>query len=63
MWHPELDIVRSGGMDDPCGGPFDNAPDQFVVPLRVPAALRPAPATIPAETTPPRPEDKPTPAG
>ena len=23
MWHPELDIVRAGGMDDPCGGPFD----------------------------------------
>jgi uncharacterized membrane protein len=32
MWHPELDIVRSGGLDDPAGGIFDGAPD---VPNRV----------------------------
>ncbi|MCW2526240.1 MAG: conserved rane protein of unknown function [Pseudonocardiales bacterium] len=29
MWHPELDIVRAGGQDDPGGGEFDGAPDGF----------------------------------
>ncbi|MGI8761867.1 MAG: glycosyltransferase family 87 protein [Jatrophihabitantaceae bacterium] len=28
MWRPELDIVRSGGMDDPAGGCFDGAADR-----------------------------------
>ncbi len=23
MWHPELDVVRASGLDDPAGGPFD----------------------------------------
>jgi uncharacterized membrane protein len=32
MWRPELDIVRSGGLDDPAGGIFDGAPD---VPNRI----------------------------
>jgi uncharacterized membrane protein len=32
MWHPELDIVRTGGTDDPGGGYFDGAPDRFVLP-------------------------------
>lgn len=27
MWHPELDVVRADGSDDPGGGPFDRAPD------------------------------------
>ncbi len=27
IWHPEADIVRSGGLDDPGGGCFDGAPD------------------------------------
>jgi uncharacterized membrane protein len=27
MWHPEADVVRAGGLDDPAGGPFDGAPD------------------------------------
>ena len=27
MWHPELDVVRSGGMDDPGGGFYDGALD------------------------------------
>jgi uncharacterized membrane protein len=27
MWHPELDVVRTGGIDDPGGGCFDGAPD------------------------------------
>ena len=27
MWHPELDVVRSGGLDDPGGGPYDGSPD------------------------------------
>lgn len=29
MWHPELDVVRAGGLDDPHGGVFDGAPDHF----------------------------------
>jgi len=28
MWHPERDAVRAAGFDDPCGGPFDGAPDR-----------------------------------
>ncbi|MDP9117691.1 MAG: glycosyltransferase 87 family protein [Actinomycetota bacterium] len=27
MWHPELDVVRAGGVDDPGGGVFDGAED------------------------------------
>jgi hypothetical protein len=27
IWHPELDIVRSDGSDDPAGGMLDGAPD------------------------------------
>ncbi|HEY7050120.1 MAG TPA: glycosyltransferase 87 family protein [Jatrophihabitantaceae bacterium] len=27
MWHPDADVVRASGLDDPGGGPFDNAPD------------------------------------
>jgi len=62
MWHPEHDIVRSGGMDDPCGGPFDRAPDEFVVTLRVPAALR-LRAPSRAETGNQPAEDPPAPSG
>jgi uncharacterized membrane protein len=29
MWRPELDVVRSGGADDPGGGIFDRARDYF----------------------------------
>jgi uncharacterized membrane protein len=29
MWHPEYDVVRAGGLDDPTGGDFDRAPDFF----------------------------------
>jgi uncharacterized membrane protein len=29
IWHPELDVVRSGGADDPGGGFFDGARDYF----------------------------------
>jgi uncharacterized membrane protein len=29
MWHPELDVVRAGGADDPGGGIFDRARDYF----------------------------------
>jgi uncharacterized membrane protein len=29
MWRPEGDVVRSGGADDPGGGPFDQARDYF----------------------------------
>jgi uncharacterized membrane protein len=43
MWHPELDVVRSGGLDDPGGGPFNAVDDQLVVALRVPARFRSAP--------------------
>lgn len=31
MWHPELDVVRAGGVDDPSGGCFDGAEDYPVV--------------------------------
>jgi uncharacterized membrane protein len=31
MWHPELDLVRADGADDPGGGCFDGAPDRFAV--------------------------------
>jgi uncharacterized membrane protein len=31
MWRPELDVVRSGGADDPGGGYFDGAPDHYAV--------------------------------
>jgi hypothetical protein len=27
IWHPELDIVRADGSDDPAGGVLDGAPD------------------------------------
>ncbi|MGH3637270.1 MAG: hypothetical protein ACRDTS_24930, partial [Mycobacterium sp.] len=27
MWHPELDVVRADGSDDPGGGEFDGAHD------------------------------------
>ena len=27
MWHPEADVVRAGGLDDPGGGVYDAAPD------------------------------------
>jgi hypothetical protein len=27
MWHPELDVVRADGSDDPGGGCFDGVPD------------------------------------
>ena len=29
--HPERDVVRRHGIDDPAGGIFDNAPDRFVL--------------------------------
>jgi uncharacterized membrane protein len=29
MWHPELDVLRQGGVDDPAGGCFDGARDYF----------------------------------
>ena len=31
MWHPELDVVRAGGVDDPAGGVFDGAADYPLV--------------------------------
>jgi uncharacterized membrane protein len=63
MWHPELDIVRSSGLDDPGGGPFEGAEDQVIVTLRVPAAFRPAPRPEPAGETPLPPEDPVAPPG
>jgi uncharacterized membrane protein len=27
MWHPQADVVRASGLDDPGGGPYDGAPD------------------------------------
>jgi uncharacterized membrane protein len=38
MWRPELDVVRSGGADDPAGGPFEGAPDRLVITVRAPAS-------------------------
>ncbi len=38
MWHPELDVVRSSGADDPAGGVFDGAEDFGARPSRI--ALR-----------------------
>jgi uncharacterized membrane protein len=32
IWHPELDVVRADGADDPGGGCFDGAPDHFAAP-------------------------------
>ena len=29
MWHPERDVVRAGGADDPSGGVFDRCADAF----------------------------------
>jgi uncharacterized membrane protein len=29
IWHPERDVVRSGGVDDPAGGVLDGAPDRL----------------------------------
>jgi uncharacterized membrane protein len=63
MWRPELDIVRSSGLDDPGGGPFEGAEDQVIVTLRVPAAFRPAPRPEPAGETPLPPEDPVAPPG
>ncbi|MDT4893796.1 MAG: hypothetical protein QOE97_2831 [Pseudonocardiales bacterium] len=39
MWHPELDGVRAGGVDDPAGGEFDGARDYpFIGPARFTAS-------------------------
>jgi uncharacterized membrane protein len=32
MWHPELDVVRTDGSDDPGGGCFDGADDLYARP-------------------------------
>ena len=34
MHRPEHDVVRRLDVDDPQGGPFDNAPDRFVLDWR-----------------------------
>lgn len=33
MWHPEFDVVRADGTDDPAGGEFDGAPDYRFGPI------------------------------
>jgi uncharacterized membrane protein len=60
MWRPELDVVRSDGMDDPAGGPFDGAEDRLVVTLRTPGAA-PDEADVDPERSwsPPRPDPPP----
>jgi uncharacterized membrane protein len=30
MWHPQADVVRASGLDDPGGGVYDNAPDVWL---------------------------------
>jgi hypothetical protein len=29
MWNPQRDVVRVDGLDDPGGGPYDNATDHL----------------------------------
>jgi uncharacterized membrane protein len=43
--HPERDVVRRSGTDDPAGGILDGAPDRFRL------ALAPLPAVVTRETT------------
>jgi uncharacterized membrane protein len=43
MWHPELDVVRAGGADDPGGGYFDEAPDYPPRALAAPQPTNAAP--------------------
>ena len=45
IYRPAGDLVRRHGVDDPAGGVFDEAPDNF--PARWPAALRPRGAGTP----------------
>jgi uncharacterized membrane protein len=33
MWHPEYDVIRADGTDDPAGGDFDGAEDYRFAPL------------------------------
>jgi uncharacterized membrane protein len=47
MWHPELDVVRAGGVDDPAGGEFDGARDYpFLGPARFTYQERHAPMDV-----------------
>ncbi|MDQ6937453.1 MAG: glycosyltransferase 87 family protein [Actinomycetota bacterium] len=41
MWHPEFDVVRAGGADDPGGGIFDRAPDVLSLSAAARADRRP----------------------
>jgi uncharacterized membrane protein len=43
IYRPERDLVRAGDVDDPSGGPFENAPD--APPAWLPSWLRPRTAT------------------
>ena len=45
LWHPELDVVRADGTDDPAGGEFDGAPDHRFGPIFA-ARPRPEPAEV-----------------
>lgn len=38
IWDPRYDPIRSSGLDDPHGGPFDNAPDWLRIDLERPSA-------------------------
>jgi len=51
IYHPELDVVRRGGVDDPSGGVFEHALD--APPRWLPSRLRPTP---PAPTVEPEKE-------
>ena len=46
--HPQADVVRRDGDDDPAGGVLSGAPDQFVLSFRL--GLRQAPASEPSLT-------------
>ncbi|QXQ16069.1 DUF2029 domain-containing protein [Skermania piniformis] len=53
IYHPDGDLVRAEGADDPAGGVLDHAPDRF--PSRLPSRLRPRAAAVPAAAPPPEP--------
>ncbi len=53
MWRPELDVVRSTGLDDPGGGPFDGAPDRWPLTAAAPGGDTLVDAAWQAPTTQP----------
>jgi hypothetical protein len=48
MWHPEYDVVRTDGSDDPAGGCFDGAEDFYARTRLYPATEAETPKFTPA---------------